>query len=74
VLSANLKVGASLPEDFKTFVARLYEHAKKHVELLKPALDSEEYDTADFLAAIIANDITKLREIINTQLRFVKKQ
>ena len=62
-----------MPEDFKTFLSRLYEHARKHVEMLKNALEAEEYDTADFLAAVAVNDLTKLREIINAQLRFVKK-
>jgi len=63
-----------MPEDFKTYVNRLYEHAKKHVELLKNSLETEEYDTADFLAHVVILDLTKLREIINTQLRFSKKQ
>lgn len=62
-----------MPEDFRTYVLRLYEHAKKHVELLANALNSEEYDTADFLAQVIILDLTKLREIVNTQLRFSKK-
>jgi hypothetical protein len=63
-----------VPEDFKTYVIRLYEHAKKHVDFLANSLQSEEYDTADFLAHIVILDLTKLREIINTQLRFSKKQ
>jgi len=62
-----------MPEDFKSFINRLYEHAKKHIDMLRQALDSEEYDTADFLATIIVNDLTKLREIINNQLRFSKR-
>jgi len=62
-----------VPEDFKTFITRLYGHARRHVEMLEEALKSEEYDTADFLAAVAVNDLTKLREIINAQLRFVKK-
>jgi hypothetical protein len=62
-----------VPEDFKTYVARLYEHAAKHMSLLKNALEGEEYDTADFLAQVIILDLTKLREIVNTQLRFSKR-
>ena len=62
-----------MPEDFRTYVLRLYEHAVKHVSLLKNALEGEEYDTADFLAQVIILDLTKLREIVNTQLRFSKK-
>lgn len=63
-----------MPEDFKTYVDRLYEHARKHIELLANALKNEEYDTADFLAHVIVMDLTKMREVINNQLRFSKKQ
>ncbi|MCC5989914.1 MAG: hypothetical protein LM558_00190 [Thermosphaera sp.] len=63
-----------MPEDFKTYVNRLYEHARKHIELLANALNNEEYDTADFLAHVIVMDLTKMREVINNQLRFSKKQ
>ena len=63
-----------MPEDFKTYVNRLYEHARKHVDLLANALSNEEYDTADFLAHVIVMDLTKMREVINNQLRFSKKQ
>ena len=63
-----------MPEDFKTYISRLYEHAKKHIELLKNALESDEYDTADFLAQVVVQDLVKLREVINTQLRFSKPQ
>jgi len=66
-------MGVNMPEDFKTFINRLYEHARKQIDMLKTAIDNEEYDTADFLAAVAVNDLTKLREVINNQLRFVKK-
>jgi len=67
-------MGVSMPEDFKTFISRLYAHARKHIEMLEESLKNEEYDTADFLASIVVNDLTKLRELINTQLRYAKKQ
>jgi HEPN domain-containing protein len=63
-----------MPEDFKKYISRLYEHAKKHIGLLKDALESDEYDTADFLAQVVVQDLVKLREVINTQLRFSKSQ
>jgi hypothetical protein len=62
-----------MPEDFKTYIGRLYSHAAKHMNMLSEALTNEEYDTADFLAQVIILDLTKLREMINTQLRFSKK-
>jgi hypothetical protein len=43
------------------------------MNMLSEALTNEEYDTADFLAQVIILDLTKLREMINTQLRFSKK-
>jgi len=62
-----------MPEDLKTYIIRLYEHAKKHLEMLQPAIQNEEYDTADFLAQVVVQDLVKLREVINPQLRFSKK-
>jgi len=63
-----------MPEDFKTYITRLYEHAKKHIEMLQSAIQNDEYDTADFLAQVVIQDLIKLREVINTQLRFSKSQ
>jgi len=63
-----------MPEDFKTFVARLYQHAKKQLELMEKAIEAEEYDTVDFLAQVTVVDLTKLREVVNARLNFSRRQ
>jgi len=62
-----------MPEDFKTLVNRLIEHASNHFELLRNALEREEYDTADFTAQVIVLDLTKIRSLINSSLRYLKE-
>jgi hypothetical protein len=57
-----------MPEDLKTYMERIYEHAQKQMELLYHALYNEEYDTAEFLAHVIVLDLTKLREVLNSQV------
>jgi hypothetical protein len=61
-----------MPEDLKLYVQRIYEHAKKQMELLDRALELEEYDTAEFLAHVVVLDLTKLREVLYTQSSFLK--
>lgn len=63
-----------MPEDFKTYIQRLLVHAQKQLEMAAKALENEEYDTLEFLAHVAVLDLTKLREVVNTQLRFSKKQ
>jgi hypothetical protein len=66
----NKPVGVCVPEDLKTLITRIFEHAKKQVELLEDALANEDYDTADFLASVAVMDLTYLRSVINSLLRF----
>jgi hypothetical protein len=66
--------GGLMPEDFKTLINRLFEHAVKHFELLKNALEREEYDTADFTAQVVVLTLTKLRALINSNLRYFRKE
>jgi len=63
-----------VPEDLKTYISRLFIHAKKQIELLEEALKNEEYDTADFLAHVAVVDLTTLRSTINSLLRYSKQQ
>jgi len=67
-------MGGILPEDIKTYIMRIFAHAKKQIELLEDALNKEEYDTADFLASIAIMDLTQLRSAINSFLRFSQKK
>lgn len=62
-----------MPEDLKTFLIRLFEHANKQLELMRKAIEHEEYDTLDFLAQVAIVDLTRLREVLNLQLRFTKR-
>ena len=59
-----------MPEDLKTIVTRIFSHAQKQVELMAKAVESEEYETVDFLAQVAILDLTELRRVINSQLRF----
>jgi len=63
-----------MPEDLKTYVERIFEHAKKQMELLYDAIYMEEYDTAEFLAQVVVLDLTKLREVLNSQVLLSQKQ
>jgi hypothetical protein len=63
-------MGGGLPEDLKTYITRIFAHAKKQLELLEDALKNEDYDTADFLASVAVMDLTELRSKLNTLLRF----
>ena len=56
-----------------TFISRLYAHAKKHLEMIDDALKNQEWDTVDFLASIVVNDLVKLRQIVNNYTRFSKQ-
>ena len=59
-----------MPEDLKTVVMRILSHAQKQVELMAKAVESEEYETVDFLAQVAILDLTELRRVLNSQLRF----
>jgi len=61
-----------MPEDLKLYIQRIFEHAKKQMELLDRSLELEEYDTAEFLAHVVVLDLTKLREVLYTQASFLK--
>jgi hypothetical protein len=63
-----------LPEDLKTYIYRVYNHAKKQLELLEEALKNEDYDTADFLASVAVMDLTEMRSKLNTLLRFSQRK
>jgi hypothetical protein len=67
-------MGGCLPEDLKTYLVRVYGHAKKQLELLEEALKNEDYDTADFLASVAVMDLTELRSKLNTLLRFSQRK
>jgi len=59
-----------VPEDLKTYITRLFEHALKQLDLAKRALEVEEYDTFDFLLSVSVNDLVKIRSVISGVLRF----
>jgi hypothetical protein len=63
-----------VPEDLKTYIYRVYSHAKKQLELLEEALKNEDYDTADFLASVAVIDLTELRSKLNALLRFSQRK
>ena len=63
-----------MPEDLKTYLNRIFFHAKKQLELLEEALKNEDYDTADFLASVAMMDLTELRSKLNTLLRFSQRK
>ena len=63
-----------MPEDLKTYLVRVFEHAKKHVLLLEDALKNEDYDTADFVASVAVMGLTELRSKINSLLRFSQRK
>jgi hypothetical protein len=62
-----------VPEDLNTFISRLYAHARKHLEMMDDALKNQEWDTVDFLASVVVNDLVKLRQIVNSYTRFSKQ-
>jgi hypothetical protein len=68
-----LKMVVGVPEDLNTFITRLYAHARKHLEMMDDALKNQEWDTVDFLASIVVNDLVKLRQIVNSYTRFSKQ-
>jgi hypothetical protein len=37
------------------------------------ALKNQEWDTVDFLASVVVNDLVKLRQIVNSYTRFSKQ-
>ena len=64
-----------MPEDLRTVVMRIFSHAQKQIELMAKALETEEYETVDFLAQVAILGLTELRRVLNSQLRFrVQKQ
>jgi hypothetical protein len=67
-------MGGRVPEDLKTYLHRVFAHAKKQLELLEDALKNEDYDTADFLASVAVMDLTELRSKLNTLLRFSQRK
>jgi len=61
-----------MPEDFKTLINRLLEHSAKYFELMKTALEREEYDTADFTAQVVIQALVNIRTLINSNLKYFK--
>lgn len=62
-----------MPEDLKTYILRVYEHARKHLGMMSDCLNEEEYDTCDFLASVVVNDLIELRNKFNALLRFKQR-
>jgi flagellin-specific chaperone FliS len=51
----------------------LIDHALKHVEQSKKFVDDGDFDAADFAIAVAVNDLIKVREVINTQLKYSRQ-
>ncbi len=62
-----------MPQSFLDYVKMLVEHASKHVEQCKKFLDEADFDAAEFAASVAVNDLLKVREVINTQLKYSKQ-
>ena len=62
-----------MPQSFIEYVKMLLEHASKHVEQAKKFIDDSDFDAVDFAAAVAVNDLIKVREVVNTQLKYSKQ-
>ncbi len=61
-----------MPQSFLEYVKMLIEHASKHIEQAKKFIDEGDFDAADFTVSVAINDLLKVREVINTQLKYSK--
>jgi hypothetical protein len=62
-----------MPEDLITYIKRLVEFSKKQLECVDKALENNEFDTADFCAAIALSALMRIRSTIVNNLRFSKE-
>jgi hypothetical protein len=59
--------------DYYGFIKMLLEHASKHVQQSISFVNSGDFDAADFAVSVAVNDLIKVREVINTQLKYAKQ-
>jgi len=63
-----------MPEDFDTLVNRIVVHAKSQMACVESSVQKQEYETAEFCAKVLADDITTLRQLLNHKLTYLKQQ
>jgi len=63
-----------MPEDLDTVLARIVAHAKVQMDCVERAVQSQEYETAEFCAGVLSHDVIVLRQLLNHKLRYLAAQ